>query len=44
MSSMLILIGKFRSLFELILSSDALTITACLDCGVDDDGIRVSLG
>ena len=44
MSSMLILIGNFRGLFGLILSSDALMMTACLDCGIDDDGIRGVLG
>jgi hypothetical protein len=41
---MLILIGNFRGLFGLILSSDALMMTACLDCGIDDDGIRVNEG
>ena len=44
MSSMLILIGNFRGLFGLILSSDALTMTACLDSGIDDDGISGVLG
>lgn len=44
MSNMLILILNFRGLFSLIRSSDALMMTACLDCGIDDDGIRGVLG
>jgi len=44
MSNMLILILNFRGLFSLIQSSDALMITACLDCGIDDNGIRDVLG
>ncbi len=44
MSNMLILILDFRGLFSLIQMFDALSMTACLDSVIGDDGIMGSFG